>query len=111
VALVLLKFPGVTPRLTADRFFEALDGCFLHAQGCECRVEVYGVFEDAGQRWIQLALETDSVQLVTLRLGPKQSPRHAVRSLASWFSHLTRSGEAMAHGAISALLAAALPPS
>jgi hypothetical protein len=73
--------------LSPDRLCEALDGRHLRASGRDWRVEVYGVFDDHGRRWVQLALDGDQIRVVTLSLAPTHGPRHAVRSLRSWLDN------------------------
>ena len=80
-----------------DRIFEALDGRRLRVKGHDWRVEVYGVFQDAGRRWVQLALEGEQHQVLTLRLAPTHGPRQAIRSLSSWLTDPDTSSEVLQH--------------
>ena len=48
--------------------FEALDGHEVRVNGRICHVEVCGVFDDGSRRWVQLAIEGDSRQLLTVQL-------------------------------------------
>jgi hypothetical protein len=47
---------------------------------------VYGVFDESGQRWIQLSLDGTHHAVLTLRLRPSQKPREAVRELSTWLA-------------------------
>lgn len=84
-------------RVAPDQFFEALDGQQLRVKGHDWRVEVYGVFEEAERRWVQLALDGAGHHVVTLRLSAHQKPRHAVRSLSSWLANPKMSSDVLEH--------------
>ena len=48
--------------------FEALDGHEVRVNGRICHVEVCGVFDDGSRRWVQLAIDGDTRQLLTVQL-------------------------------------------
>lgn len=57
--------PGEVPQQGA---FEALDGHEVRVDGRICHVEVCGVFDEGSRRWLQLAIEGDPLQLLTVKL-------------------------------------------
>ena len=59
----------VSPDLPLDTVFHALDGQDVHIDGDACQVEVYGIYDDGGKRWVQLALAGQRPRMMTLRLG------------------------------------------
>ena len=71
-------------RIAADKLFSELDGTHVSVGGSHCTVQVFGVIDEPGRRWVQVALEGDCRTVLTLRLRPNQGPRHAVRELAHW---------------------------
>jgi len=48
--------------------FEALDGHEVRVDGRICHVEVCGVFDEGSQRWVQLAIDGNPLQLLTVKL-------------------------------------------
>ena len=48
--------------------FEALDGHEIRVNGRICHGEVCGVFDDGSRRWVQLAIDGDPLQLLTVKL-------------------------------------------
>jgi hypothetical protein len=65
-----------------EAMFSALDGQRFEVDGDPCKVEVYGIFDDGGHRWVQLALAGQRHQMVTLRLAAAENPDCALVSLA-----------------------------
>jgi hypothetical protein len=70
-------------RQRSDRIFHVLDGQNLEFEGRPCRVQIYGVYCDGDQRWVQLALADDRNQMLTLRIRAKDSPDCDLVSLAT----------------------------
>jgi hypothetical protein len=64
--------------------FRALDGHDFQFDGGACHVEVYGIFDDGDHRWVQLALDGDRQQMLTLRIEAqsKDKPDCTLVSLA-----------------------------
>jgi len=69
-----------------DLVFAALDGRDLVVSGSEWHVEVYGICEQAGRRWIQLALDGPRHHMVTLALAADLGVRQVVRVLSDWLA-------------------------
>ncbi len=67
-----------------QRLFAALDGRDLLINGQSWHLEVYGVLEDAGRRWVQLAVDGPTHQMLTLALAARSSVEQVVRALSSW---------------------------
>lgn len=81
--------------LQTDTVFRVLDGHDFQFDGDACRVEVYGVYDEGNQRWVQLALDGDRRQMVTLRLDVDPKPQCALVSRAVRQLENLRAGELM----------------
>ena len=66
-----------------ESVFEALDGREFEIDGAACHVEVYGIWDDGGHRWVQLALDGNRHQMLTLRLREPEDPECALVSAAA----------------------------
>lgn len=66
----------------SEAVFHALDGHRFEIDGGACNVEVYGVYDDGGRRWVQLALEGERRRMVTVRVDADLQPECALVSLA-----------------------------
>jgi hypothetical protein len=62
--------------------FHVLDGHDFDFDGSHCHVEVYGVFDDGDDRWVQLALEGQEHRMVTLKIAAREVPVCSLVSLA-----------------------------
>ena len=69
-----------------DRMFAALDGRDLVVSGAHWHVEVYGICEEAGRRWIQLAVDGPGHYMLTLALAADYGIRQVVRDLSTWLA-------------------------
>ena len=76
-----------------DVVFAALDGRDLVVSGSEWHVEVYGICEQAGRRWIQLALDGPRHHMVTLALAADLGVRQVVRVLSDWLADPSESDQ------------------
>jgi hypothetical protein len=76
-----------------DLVFAALDGRDLVVSGSEWHVEVYGICEQAGRRWIQLALDGPRHHMVTLALAADLGVRQVVRVLSDWLADPSESDQ------------------
>lgn len=72
-----------------DRVFAALDGRDLMVSGIRWHVEVYGIAEQAGRRWIQLAVDGPRHHMVTLALAADRGIRQVLHDLAAWLADPT----------------------
>jgi hypothetical protein len=68
----------------AERLFAALDGRDLLVRGQAWHLEVYGICEEAGRRWIQVAVDGPHHYMLTLALATRSGVRQAVRTLSNW---------------------------
>ncbi len=68
----------------AERLFAALDGRNLSVHGQSWHLEVYGICEDAGRSWIQLAVDGPHHYMLTLALAARTGARQVVRALSVW---------------------------
>jgi len=67
-----------------DRFFAELDGRHLMVAGIDWSLEVYGILEQHGRRWVQLALTGEGEGcMLTLRLGPRAGSSEVLKTLSS----------------------------
>ena len=70
----------------SDRVFAALDGRDLMVSGARWHVEVYGICEQAGRQWIQLAVDGPRHHMLTLALAADQGIRQVVGTLSTWLA-------------------------
>ena len=76
----LLPFP-------CDRFFSELDGRHLVVSGIDWSLQVYGVCEQHGRRWVQLAISgAGEACMLTLTLGPRAGAGDVLSTLSSWLT-------------------------
>ena len=78
-----------------DRIFAALDGRNLLVSGSRWRVRVYGVLEETGRRWIQLAVDGPRHHMVTIALAADANIRQVVRHLSHWLADPAASDEVL----------------
>ena len=79
--------PDRVKTFTRDRFFAELDGRHLMVSGIDWSLEVYGILEQHGRRWVQLALTGEGEGcMLTLRLGPRAGVGEVMRTVSSWLS-------------------------
>jgi hypothetical protein len=71
----------------AERLFAALDGRDLLVSGQAWHLEVYGICEDAGRRWIQIAVDGPHHYMLTLALATQAGVRQAVTTLSTWLEN------------------------
>jgi hypothetical protein len=73
--------------LSPDRFFAELDGRHLVVAGIDWSLQVYGICEQQGRRWVQLALTgAGEAFMLTLRVGPRGSAGEVLSALSSWLN-------------------------
>jgi hypothetical protein len=80
-----------SPVPKAERLFSALDGRDLLIRGQAWHLEVYGICEEAGRRWIQLAVDGPHHYMLTVALAARSGVRQAVKALSSWLEEPTDS--------------------
>jgi len=68
----------------AERLFEGLDGRDLLIKGAAWRLMVYAVCEEAGRRWVQIAIDGPQHYMLTLALATRSGVQQAVDVLSSW---------------------------
>jgi hypothetical protein len=71
----------------AERLFAALDGRDLLVRGQAWHLEVYGICEEAGRRWIQVAVDGPHHYMLTLALATQSGVRQAVTTLSKWLEN------------------------
>ncbi len=80
----MVKVPERVKSFARDRFFAELDGRHLMVAGIDWSLEVYGILEQHGRRWVQLALTGEGEGcMMTLRLGPKAGTNEVLETLSS----------------------------
>lgn len=67
-----------------DRLFEDLNGRAITVAHRRWRIEVYGISEDAGWRFLQLALTGPPERKLTLRIAAIHDATHVIRTISSW---------------------------
>src|SRR5690242_12753249 len=70
--------------ISAHLLFRELDGRKVDTGERKWCIEVYGVHESAGARWVQVGLTGAPSHVVALRLGQKDQARVAMTALRSW---------------------------
>ena len=71
---------------TQDELFLMLDGVDAILGGDQWRLEVYGVVDEPGSRWLQLGLAGPRRHMVTLRIGPGEGAESALARLRAWLA-------------------------
>jgi len=71
----------------AELLFAGLDGRDLLVSGQAWHLEVYGICEDAGRRWIQIAVDGPHHYMLTLALATRSGVRQAVTTLSNWLEN------------------------
>jgi hypothetical protein len=72
--------------LATQELFLTLDGNYTTVLGQEWRIEVYGIHEQGGHRWIQLSVAGRPGQLLTVSLEPTDGIRHVLMALGTWIA-------------------------
>jgi len=67
-----------------ERLFEGLDGRDLLVKGSAWRLMVYAVCEEAGRRWVQIAIDGPQHYMLTLALATRSGVQQAVDVLSRW---------------------------
>ena len=70
----------------ADRLFAQLDDRNLMVLGQAWHLEVYGICEEAGRRWVQLAIDGPQHYTLTVVLTATATVARTVRALSSWLA-------------------------
>lgn len=78
-----------TPPSAAERLFARLDGRDVLVDGEAWHIEVYGICEDAGRRWVQLAIDGPQHHMLTLALATRAGVRQAVAAVSRWLEDPT----------------------
>jgi hypothetical protein len=68
----------------AERLFASLDGRDLVVGGQAWHIEVYGICEDAGRRWVQMASDGPQHHMLTLVLATRAGVHQAVATVTRW---------------------------
>ena len=72
--------------LAADELFHALDHAEVTTANTRWELEVFSITDDAGVRWLQLAVDGPVRQMATFRLEFEDGVSEVVSALASWLS-------------------------
>jgi len=92
--LALASARRARPVVTPEELFAALDGRTLTSGGNRLTIEVFSVRDEAGSRWIQLALKgSESQHVLTLRLKPGETAQRVMFTLSSWLTDPTGTSE------------------
>lgn len=71
----------------SERLFTSLDGRDLLVGGEAWHIEVYGICEEAGRRWVQMAIDGPQHHMVTLALATRDGVRQAVAAVSQWIEN------------------------
>jgi hypothetical protein len=77
-----------------DRLFVGLDGRALSVAGGDWLVNVFGVSDQAGHRWVQLAVAGSKYYMLTLCLSPGDGVAQALLALSSFLMNPSSSAAA-----------------
>ena len=77
---------GAVAPVTGERLFDALDGYTIRVFHNTWRIHVYSIWEEAGFRWLQLALEGETPYTATLQMSPLAGADQTVRRLSAWLA-------------------------
>ena len=73
--------------MTAEELFRALDGRTILAPSGPHRMEVFSIRDEAGERWVQLALTGErSRRFLSVRLKPDEAAQHVILTLSAWLA-------------------------
>ena len=70
-----------------DRLFVGLDGREVSVAGHDWRVNVFGVRDLSGRRWVQVAVDGSKYYMLTLCLSPGAGVPQALIALAGWLQN------------------------
>src|SRR5262245_5248997 len=70
--------------VSTHELFAELDGSEFVVNGQTWRIEIYGVLDDDGCRWIQLGLTGPRNDMATLRLVKGAGAQQAISALTVW---------------------------
>lgn len=83
--------PAPRKAIGPDDLFRTLDGRELMALGRRWTMEVYGVRDEQGHRWVQLRLTSDTgSRWLVLRLPAGAGERHAILAAATRLASLAK---------------------
>lgn len=84
--LQIRKLPAPVPAGSSAReLYDGLDGYALSILGRVWLIEVYGISDTGGRRWVQVGLASDNEShMATLCVPPGAGLQHVVMNLASW---------------------------
>ena len=68
----------------ARDLFQALDGRSLSVSSSQWLIEMYGVFEQQGSYWVQLALRGPSDYSVAVKISPRDTEIQVLEALSMW---------------------------
>jgi hypothetical protein len=78
--------------LSTSELFQALDGRLLSVLSSYWRIEIYGVFEQDGSCWVQLALRGTPDHNVAMRVGPRETDTEVLDALSLWLADPSKPG-------------------
>ena len=70
-----------------SRLFETLDGRWLSVLSRRWRIEVYGVFQQEGSYWLQLALRGRPDHMIAVKCDQRDSDIDVVEALTLWLAN------------------------
>ena len=78
--------------VTNNQLFQALDGLKVNVSGRSVQISVYGIHEEAGQRWIQLGLEKHPMHMLTVHVNGADGFQRVATSVGAWVADSIRKG-------------------
>ncbi len=76
--------PSPASRESLDRLAEDLTGQVVAAGGASWHIEVYGIFVDRGNRWVQLGLKGPDERSLLLRVHARAGLSDILRTITAW---------------------------
>ncbi len=82
---------------SANDLFEALDGRNVSLRSRSWRIEISGVFEQEGLRWLQMTLRGIPPYSVAVRIAPLDTAAEVVEALRTWLAFPSKSSSRVLH--------------
>ena len=83
----------LTPEAARERLFEGLDGHSISVSDGTWHVRVYGICEEPGAWWLQLALEGSPKYTVTMRAPLFQTAPDTLCRISRWLADSSRTDD------------------
>lgn len=76
--------------LSNDELFDQLDGRHANVLGSRWQIEVCGIHQDGGRRWVQLSVTGLPESALTVALAPRDGVQHVLLAVSTWIADAHR---------------------